>query len=163
MRHRPKYQAMLIAAWAFGTIPGPVIGGAVAEYTMWQWIFYINFPFCALGIFTVPFTFRHLRLKDNLSLGGKLKRIDWFGSIIFMAGTSTFLIGLTWAGVQYDWSSLRSWLPILLGSLSTIASVVYEKHWASRPFMKVALFKDVSACITFFLCICSGLEVSQPQ
>jgi MFS family permease len=57
---RPKYQAIIVAAWKFGTVIGPLTGGIVAEHASWQRIF----PFCALGFLAVPFAFRRLKLQN---------------------------------------------------------------------------------------------------
>lgn len=77
-----------------GTILGPLIVGLIAHFANWRWLFYINFPFCVIGLFTVPFT---VKLKTHLqeSLLKKLLRMDWIGGGFFIAGVSSFQIGLT--------------------------------------------------------------------
>ena len=32
-----------------------IIGGVIAEKTTWRWLFYLNFPFCGIGLLMVPF------------------------------------------------------------------------------------------------------------
>ncbi|KAI0454910.1 MFS general substrate transporter [Xylaria acuta] len=159
LRQRPKYLALIIAGWALGTVIGPVTGGAVAEHAQWQWIFYINYPFCALGLLAVPFAFRNLKLQNQPSLLTALLRVDWFGSFLFIAGISSFLIGLTWGGVQYSWSSYQTWVPILLGGLATISSLVYEAHVPRLPFIRLSVWKNTSACLVFVLTLVGGFEL----
>ena len=50
LRLRPRYWAAIQVAWAVGTVTGPVIGGACAHPKTWRWIFYINFPICAISL-----------------------------------------------------------------------------------------------------------------
>lgn len=159
LRQRPKYLALIIAGWALGTVIGPVTGGAVAEHAQWQWIFYINYPFCALGLLAVPFAFRNLKLQNQPSLLTALLHVDWFGSFLFIAGISSFLIGLTWGGVQYSWSSYQTWVPILLGGLATISSLVYEAYIPSLPFLRLSVWKNTSACLVFVLTLVGGFEL----
>ena len=68
-----------------------------------RWIFWINLPFAAIALVMAP-TFVRLKLVSGPTVQ-KLKRVDWFGNVIFIASTTTFLIPVTWGGVQYPWSS----------------------------------------------------------
>ena len=42
LRQRPKYFSIVLAAWALGTVLGPLIGGLFVEGANWRWCFYIN-------------------------------------------------------------------------------------------------------------------------
>ncbi|KAI1828710.1 MFS general substrate transporter [Xylaria intraflava] len=159
LRQRPKYLAMIVAGWALGTVVGPVTGGAVAEHAQWQWVFYINFPFCAIGLLSVPFVFRQLKLQNQPPLRVAVLRVDWFGSFLFIGGVSSFLIGLSWGGVQYNWNSYQTWVPILLGGISTIVSLVYEGYVPRVPFIHLSVWKNTSACLVFVMATVGGLEL----
>ncbi|KAH9989421.1 MFS general substrate transporter [Xylariaceae sp. FL0662B] len=159
LRQRPKYLSFIVAGWALGTVIGPLTGGVVAEHAQWQWIFYINFPFCALAFLAVPFAFRNLKLQNQPPLLIAFLRVDWLGSILFIAGTSSFLIGLTWGGIQYEWSSYQTWLPILLGMLVTISSLVWEGYVPTAPFIRLSVWANLSAFLIFLLTIFGGFEL----
>ncbi|KAI1814010.1 MFS general substrate transporter [Poronia punctata] len=159
LRQRPKYLSMIIAGWALGTVIGPLTGGVVAEHAIWQWIFYINYPFCALGLVAVPLAFRSLKLQNQPPLLTALRRIDWVGGFLFIAGVSSFLIGLTWGGVQYEWSDYQTWVPILLGVLATVSSIVYEGFVPAAPFIHLSVWKSTSACLVFALTMVGGFEL----
>ncbi|KAI2635457.1 MFS general substrate transporter [Xylaria nigripes] len=159
LRQRPKYLSIIMAGWAFGSVVGPIAGGAIAEHARWQWIFYINYPFCALGFLAVPFSFRNLKLQNQPPIGTALLQVDWLGSFMFIAGVSSFLIGITWGGVEYSWNAYQTWLPIILGGLGTISALVYEGYIPLRPFLRLSVWKNASACIVFILTIVSGFEL----
>ncbi|KAK4207789.1 putative major facilitator superfamily transporter [Rhypophila decipiens] len=159
LRQRPKYQSLIMASFAIGTIFGPLTGGLVAEHSNWQWLFYINFPFCAIGLMVIPIAFRRLELKDKLPLSQSLRRIDWIGGITFMAGITSFLIGITWGGVQYPWSSFQTWLPILLGGLSIAISLLYQGLVAPFPLISLRIFNNFSGVLVFVLILFFGFQL----
>ncbi|KAI0426004.1 MFS general substrate transporter [Xylaria sp. FL1042] len=159
LRQRPKYLAFIVAGWTFGSIIGPVTGGLVADHAQWQWIFYINYPFSALSLLTVPFALRRLKLQNQPTFLTAMLRIDWIGSFLFIAGISSLLIGLTWGGVQYRWDSYQTWLPIFLGLLATILSVVYEAYVPLIPLIRLSVWNNISACLVFVLAIVVGFQV----
>ncbi|KAM7216061.1 hypothetical protein V8F06_008534 [Rhypophila decipiens] len=148
-----------MASFAIGTIFGPLTGGLVAEHSNWQWLFYINFPFCALGLMVIPFAFRRLELKANLSLSQSFRRIDWIGGITFMAGITGFLMGITWGGVQYPWFAFQTWLPILLRGLSIAISLLYQGLIAPFPLIRLRIFNNFSGVLVFILILFFGFQL----
>ena len=93
LRERGKWMSIISLQWAIGSVLGPVIGGAFAVRT-WRWIFWLNIPFCALAAVGIPICLKlHPR---NGSVWARLKTFDWFGSFIFIAATTSFLIPITW-------------------------------------------------------------------
>lgn len=126
-----------------------------------QWLFYVNFPFCAAGFAMLPFF--KLKLVRERSLRRDLGRVDWAGGAFFIAGMTSLLLGITWGGVQYSWSSYKTWLPILLGALAVIGTLLYETYLPKEPFIRISVFHNASSSITFFLTMVQGLIVSAPH
>ena len=50
LRQRPKYFAIVLGAWALGSVLGPLIGGLFVEHAIWRWCFYLNVSFRVLEI-----------------------------------------------------------------------------------------------------------------
>ncbi|GAM37771.1 glycosyl hydrolase [Talaromyces pinophilus] len=50
LRFRPKYASVAQLAWAIGSITSPLIGGLMVQHVTWRWIFYMNLPFCGVGM-----------------------------------------------------------------------------------------------------------------
>lgn len=57
LKERPKIQAKLSTVWATSAVAGPALGGLLAGYADWRWIFLINLPVGALALYL---TVRHL-------------------------------------------------------------------------------------------------------
>ncbi|KAK4040810.1 major facilitator superfamily domain-containing protein [Parachaetomium inaequale] len=147
LRQRPKYFSIVLAAWALGSVLGPLIGGLFVEHATWAWCFYINFPFCAMGLVLVPIYVKLTTIKS--SLVSKLSRVDWVGGFFFIGGMTSFLVGISWGGVQYEWASAQTIAPIIVGVFSIVISVLWEIYYAREPFLRPRLFNSPSALATY--------------
>ena len=148
LRFRPKYIAINSAAWAIGTITGPVLGGLFSQHSTWRWIFWIMLPFCGFGLATIPLV---VRLKSRNSG----RRVDWIGGLIFIPSLTAFLVAISWGGSQFPWSSWQTLLPLVLGVSGVGASLVWEKY-ARDPFLRPTLFQNCSAIASYGATICQG-------
>ncbi|KAK4155670.1 major facilitator superfamily domain-containing protein [Chaetomidium leptoderma] len=154
LRQRPKYFSLVLAAWALGSVLGPLIGGLFVEHVIWPWCFYINFPFCALGLVLVPIYVKLITVKT--SLVSKLARVDWVGGFFFIGGCTSFLVGISSAGVQYEWHSAQALTPMVVGVIGVIVSVVWEIYGAREPFLRPSLFCSASALATYACALFQG-------
>ena len=156
LRERPKYNGMSQMAWAVGTIAGPLIGGTIAQKASWRLLFYINFPFCVIGLVAVPFVVR-IELRQRLLLKDMLKRIDWIGSALFLGGTTSFLIGITGASNTFPWNSYQTLVPLLLGVAGVFATGIWELRYADTPFIRRTMLRSRSMMTAYFCTVLQGL------
>lgn len=91
------------------------------------------------------------------SLITKLRAIDWIGSFLLISSTTSFLLGLTWGGVQYSWGAYQTLLPLLLGLAGCAAFVAYEGYGATNPIIPLVLFKNTTTVVSFIATIPAGL------
>ncbi|RDI85373.1 hypothetical protein Vi05172_g4788 [Venturia inaequalis] len=154
LRQRPKYFAAVLASWAIGTVTGPVVGGACIDNINWRWAFYINLPFCAIGLVMVPLCVK-LKAVQQRSVLEKIKGVDWIGGVLFIGSMTVLLMGLSWAGIQYSWRSLQTLVPIFVGVAGLVVLSGWER-WAKLPFLRASLFYNVSAIMAFYCALISG-------
>ncbi|KAI0909569.1 major facilitator superfamily transporter [Ustulina deusta] len=151
LRHRPKWYGLTLGFWALGLAIGPIIGGAVVHGTTWRWIFYLMFPFLAFGLVSVPYL---LTLNPRkATINEKLARIDWVGSSIFTGSATSFLIAVSWGGSQFEWNSAHTLVPLIVGFVGLLTTVLYEKLWAKEPFLRHSLYHNASSVVAY-LCGC---------
>ena len=160
LRYRPKYFAIVLGAWAVGTIIGPVVGGAFVEHATWRWCFYINFPFCGLG-FILAIFFIRLSAVAKLSITEKLRQTDWIGSLLFLGSMTVFLIGLSWGGVQYTWKSVQTLAPLTLGLAGIVVFVAWQLWIRPRSLLPMSIFYCPSAILAFYCALVNGVVVSK--
>jgi MFS family permease len=157
LRQRPKYTAFAQLAWALGTVIGPIIGGLFADHSTWRWAFYIQLPFCAIGMAMIPLV---VKLQaERPSVMERLLQVDWIGGILFIGSSLAFLIGLTSGGIEHPWQSWHTLLPIEIGVVGIIITLIWEHRVASKPFLRLAVFNSTSACAAYMTTILQGVIV----
>lgn len=104
-RDRGRYQGLIGATFAAGSIAGPALGGLIADNTSWRWVFYVNLPVGALALAVILLTMPKRATRRQHS-------VDYRGAALLMAGTTALLLGLVWGGRDYPWLS-----PQVLGLL----------------------------------------------
>ncbi len=89
----------------------------------------------------------------------KLAKIDWIGSIIFIASTTGFLIPLSWGGVSYPWSSWRTYVPLSVSALGLVITYMYEEYVAANPIIRTSIFKNRNAAAAYISVVIHGMVV----
>lgn len=115
IEERAKIQGLLSSIWGVSAIIGPALGGALAEYVNWRWIFLINLPIGAVSIFFLLAFFKEKIVQTS-------PKIDYKGAILILLTLSLFFVFLLEGGQTWAWLSLPSFVlffaVLLLGYLS---------------------------------------------
>jgi hypothetical protein len=108
---------------------------------------WINLPFCGLAFIAVP-TFITLHFK-TMTLKEKLARIDCIGLALFVISITAFLIPITWGGIQYEWTSWHTLVPLLVGAFGLIGFVLYELYVPLEPLIPMSVFDNRTSNLAF--------------
>ncbi|MCW7943283.1 transporter [Streptomyces hygroscopicus] len=129
LKERPKIQSRLSTVWALSAVAGPALGGALAAYADWRWIFLVNLPIGAVALWLVV---RHLHEPEREA--GPRPRIDWAGVLGVFACGGVLLTALVQGGVAWPWLSAPS-LALFGTGLALAAAVVAVERRAAEPII----------------------------
>ncbi|MFB8052160.1 MFS transporter [Streptomyces rubiginosohelvolus] len=130
LKERPRIQAKLSTVWATSAVAGPVVGGLLAGYADWRWIFLINLPVGAVALWLVV---RHLH-EPSRPRPATRPRVDWAGALAVFATGSLLLTALVQGGVAWPWLSAPS-LGLLGASAVLAALTVVIERRAAEPII----------------------------
>jgi MFS family permease len=157
----PHYFAIVLGSWAVGSIIGPVLSGSLIQQSSWRWCFYINYPFCIVRLLGA-LLFVRPGDESSLPLLHRLGRMDWLGAILFMAGSTLCLVGVSWGGTQYPWVSRPTIASIATGIVIVILFSIWQSRLGLRSLLPTPLFKSKRMGGAFYCLIANGLVVSLP-
>ncbi|KAG8874653.1 hypothetical protein FRB97_005749 [Tulasnella sp. 331] len=160
---RGLYMGLIGMVWAVAAAAGPPIGGAFSD-SVWRWLFYMNVPLTTIAIAGVAVFLKVRAPKDTFS--NKMRRMDWTltdansssylrsGNALVVAATTATIIGLTWGGVRYPWSSWHVVVPLVLGLVGLAGFLVYEANFPREPVVPWRLLTNRTTLagylVTFF-------------
>jgi EmrB/QacA subfamily drug resistance transporter len=146
-RERGKWQGIMSSVFGLASVFGPTLGGYIVDHFHWHWVFWIFLPFGLVAFAAIYFLFPTVQRKEKES-------IDFTGSFLLTLTVVPLLLSFTWAGNQYDWSSIQI---IGLFAVTVVAFYLFiltEKRVTS-PILPLEMFKKrvftVSNIIGFFL------------
>ncbi|KAA1466884.1 MFS general substrate transporter [Dentipellis sp. KUC8613] len=146
LRERGAFSGFLAIAYTIASCIGPVVGGAFAQVGQWRWLFYFNIPLCCLNGALILIC---LKMKTPPGSMEKLKSIDWIGNALIISSTTSVVVGLTWGGVQFSWTSAKVLAPLILGLVGLCAFAVYEAMLANNPMVPIILMSNCTSLSGF--------------
>ncbi len=149
---RGKYMGIIAAMFGVSSVLGPTLGGIITDQLSWHWIFIVNIP---LGI---PIIALFIRMFPDVKRNGPTRKIDWAGAALIVLTIVPLLLGLSWGGNQFGWSS-----PQVIGSLALSAAmmvvfVLYESR-ISNPILPLSVFSNRIVGIGLFVSFLTGLAM----
>ena len=92
--------------------------------------------------FVALWVFLRTRYRKD-TVRNSIKRVDLGGNALLIASVVAVLIALTWGGTEYDWSSYRTLVPLILGLLGIGAFLCIESTTLiPEPTMPLRLFSN---------------------
>ncbi|KAG8851382.1 hypothetical protein FRB96_009217 [Tulasnella sp. 330] len=110
-------------------------------------------PPVAIAFARVTIFLRVRAPQDTFS--NKMKRMDWTGNFLVVSTTTATIIGRTWGGVRYPWSSWHVLVPLVLGFVGLAGFLVYEANFPVEPVVSWKLLANRATLagylVTFFI------------
>lgn len=129
-----------------GNVLGPLIGGALTEYTTWRWCFFIILPCGAAIVAALLF----IHVPEGRKAGSKessilatLHMLDLGGFVTFAPAIVMFLLALNWGGTTgYPWSS-GTVIGLFVGAAVMFGVfLAWEYHRGDTAMVPLAMFKQ---------------------
>ncbi len=129
----------MVAAFVWLTVPamigpllGPPVGGFISTYFSWRWIFFLNIPFCALGVALAVLFIEDVR-EDHPG------RFDMLGFMLSGIGFSGVVFGFSLLGGHFV-----SWpvnAVIFFTGVASLAAYVMHARRAENPVLDLTLLR----------------------
>jgi EmrB/QacA subfamily drug resistance transporter len=155
MRAYPKEE--LVRATNYATIPsligptlGPVVGGAIATYASWRWVFLVNLPFGLLGLL-LAWRFVPDYRDPNV------RPLDRVGFALFGIALASGSFGFESIGEAFI--SPMAQLGLLATSLTALALYIVHAQGRTAAFLNLALLQVRTFRITVLGSLLSRLGI----
>lgn len=128
---RAKVQGLISSVFGVAAVGGPAIGAFLVEHVAWQVVFWVNLPVGAAAIAMIS-----MFLKEDVQT--RKHRIDYFGSLLLMAGVGALML------VLVQGSSLPTGYSIGIGVLGVLAlaALVLHELRTPEPMLAMELLRD---------------------
>jgi len=120
-RERGRYVGFITSIFTVSSVIGPLIGGFIVDHTSWRWIFLVNLP---IGVIALVITNRVFKLP----FVAREQKVDYIGAALLVFTVSCLILGLSWTGGTYGWTSL----PTLSFFVASAISAWIFLRWEQR-------------------------------
>ncbi|KAJ5719974.1 hypothetical protein N7493_006852 [Penicillium malachiteum] len=104
LEKRALYFSNTASFGQLGVVFGPLIGGALTEYTTWRWCFYLNLPiggFAVAALLWVAVPKLNRENPKRMGFVSLFHELDIMGCLLFSPTMIMFLLALQWDGSTY--------------------------------------------------------------
>jgi EmrB/QacA subfamily drug resistance transporter len=136
-----------------GLMLGPSLGGWLAQVVSWRIAFLINIPVGLTALFLcTKFIPKDIPAQHH-------QRFDFAGSLLFIIGLTSLLLGLN-RGADWGWGNPLV-LGLLLGSILVLGIFLVVETRSSAPMLNLSLFKhklfsaSVASAVLNYICVYS--------
>ncbi|KAI0843905.1 putative MFS multidrug transporter [Daldinia vernicosa] len=108
MAKRPTLMGIVYGVSNLGLVMGPLVGGALTQYTTWRWCFYINLPvggLVAIMLAFVDIPEQMPKPKASTVIRTLHSKLDLIGFVLFAPAAIELLLALQYGGLQLAWDS----------------------------------------------------------
>ncbi|HET7559652.1 MAG TPA: MDR family MFS transporter [Limnochordia bacterium] len=133
-RERGKWMGLIMGVFGLASLIGPALGGWITDSISWRWVFYINLPVAFVALVMVYYALPKVRVASKHA-------IDWFGAVLLSAMLVALLLGFTWGGSTYAWTSWQELGIFALSAVLMLAFILYELR-VPEPVVALEMFKN---------------------
>ncbi|HEX8963999.1 MAG TPA: MDR family MFS transporter [Rhodocyclaceae bacterium] len=147
-RSRLRWQVLFSSAFGLANAVGPSLGGYLAEYWGWRWVFFVNLP---VGLIALGLVGRCLpRIRHA---AGAPSRLDWAGSALLAATLGCLQLLVEWLPQHKPALLLAA-----LGGTTLVAglALVWWERRCDNPVIPLDMFSHRALAPLFGLSLTMG-------
>ncbi|GAA1950784.1 MDR family MFS transporter [Microbacterium deminutum] len=129
-----RLMAVVSLPAALGPILGPTIGGLILNWLDWRWLFWVNVPFCLVGLVLA------WRVLPADPPAGRTK-LDLVGLLLISPALVGILYGLSNVSQDGGFSRPDVWAPVVAGMVLFVAFVLVEIRRPAGALVDVLLLR----------------------
>ncbi len=148
-RERNRAMGIYAAMSGAGGAVGLLLGGIFTSYVSWRWIFFVNVPIAAVGLFLAP-----RALKESKGQAG---RLDIPGAVTVTAGMISLVYGVTNAST-HGWGALGTVLPLVAAGVLLAGFLVIERVHPA-PLMPLTIFANRNRSGAYAIMLVVGTSI----
>jgi EmrB/QacA subfamily drug resistance transporter len=146
-----------------GPVLGPLIGGAILTHLSWRFMFWVNVPFCVVGLLLAwRYMTADAPAKAALTKAGSAAaprpRLDLPGLLLIAPGTSVVLLGLANAGTAAGFGHADVIIPLVIGVALLAAFAGYALR-RTQPLVEIRLLAKRSVASSSAVLFFSGFSL----
>ncbi|KAF5544679.1 major facilitator superfamily transporter [Fusarium phyllophilum] len=130
-----------------GLITAPTIGGALIDAFSWRACFGVNLP---LGVMCLVLTAYGVheqpprRDTPVLTLKEKVKKVDFFGTLLAVPAITFLLMALQWGGTKFGWGTWQIIVPLVVCALLFVAFGYLQYRQGDNALLPPRILKQRS-------------------
>jgi MFS family permease len=147
---RSKWIGLLNIPTGIFSLIGPTLGGWFVDNLSWRHLFWFSLPLLVVCLVTVPVG------VPSLIQRGASRKFDYLGCLLVGIASTTTILGLSFAGVNYPWASVQIigllgismlfWIFFFSVESRVIEPVLDPLVFRNRSFLTVA----IATMLSFF-------------
>jgi len=130
-RERGRYMGLITSIFTFSSVVGPLIGGFIVDNTSWRWIFLVNVPVAVIAIVITNKALKLPFLRQQ-------RKVDFMGATLLVVSVTALLLGLSWTGDEYGWTSAPTLGFFATAVVGTVAFIRWEDK-APEPIIPLSM------------------------
>jgi len=138
-RERGRWQGLLGAVFGLASIAGPTVGGYIVDNLEWHWVFWVNLPVGVLAFILIAVLFPNIK--------GEKEPVDYLGALLLACVMVPLLLGFSWAGNKYDWSSATI-IGLFATAFVALVFFVIQELKVQSPIIPMHLFRNSTFTIS---------------
>jgi EmrB/QacA subfamily drug resistance transporter len=150
-RERGRWAGLFSGTFGLASIIGPLLGGTITDHLSWRWIFYINVPVALVAVVLISYGMPWYRQPRQAA-------IDYLGGALLVATAVPLLLGLSWAGNQYDWDELPVVAALGIAALFFVLFLM-QARGCEDPVLPLHLFRNRVYTVSILATMILGISM----